>query len=91
MDEIWIDGERLKTIGEVHDLLAAALSFPAWYGRNPDALFDCLTEPHRPVRMHVVHEDQLARRLGDSWQPIRAALEAAAEETPRVALVFDEA
>ena len=27
-----------------HDLLAASLAFPAYYGRNLDALHDCLTE-----------------------------------------------
>lgn len=27
----------------IHDQLAQALAFPQWYGRNLDALHDCLT------------------------------------------------
>lgn len=27
-----------------HESIARALSFPAWYGNNLDALYDCLTD-----------------------------------------------
>lgn len=29
---------------QLHDALALALDFPTWYGRNLDALYDCLTQ-----------------------------------------------
>lgn len=29
---------------QMHTLLASSLAFPAYYGHNLDALFDCLTE-----------------------------------------------
>ncbi|WP_211357244.1 barstar family protein [Nocardioides rubriscoriae] len=37
-----VDGAHVATAPELHDALAAALGFPDWYGRNLDALHDCL-------------------------------------------------
>ena len=39
-----IDGAAIETRDQLHDTLARQLSFPAYYGRNLDALFDCLTD-----------------------------------------------
>ena len=39
-----IDCARLSCRTAAHDYLARMLELPAWYGRNLDALFDCLTE-----------------------------------------------
>ena len=37
-----LDGELIKQKG--HDYLAEALDLPDYYGKNLDALYDCLTE-----------------------------------------------
>jgi RNAse (barnase) inhibitor barstar len=37
-----LDGKLIKENG--HDYLAEALNFPDYYGKNLDALYDCLTE-----------------------------------------------
>ena len=39
-----LDGETILDKDMLHDTLAAALDFPDWYGRNLDALYDCLTD-----------------------------------------------
>ena len=44
MAEIVLDGLELRSLEEVHDRFAQALALPEWYGRNLDALFDCLTD-----------------------------------------------
>ena len=36
---------------ELHARIAAALSFPDWYGHNLDALYDCLNEISGKVRL----------------------------------------
>ncbi len=42
MREIVFDGAELPTPRQVQDALALRMEFPAWYGRNLDALHDCL-------------------------------------------------
>ena len=44
MEEIIIACEKIDGPRAFHRLLAKELAFPAWYGSNLDALYDCLTE-----------------------------------------------
>lgn len=39
-----LDGNRCKTEASLHKELAAILRFPDYYGKNFDAMFDCLTD-----------------------------------------------
>lgn len=43
MKQITIDCRKIETPGQLHSAFAGALEFPAWYGKNLDALYDCLT------------------------------------------------
>jgi ribonuclease inhibitor len=42
MREFVFDGAELPTPRQVQDALAERMEFPEWYGRNLDALHDCL-------------------------------------------------
>lgn len=44
MQIITLDGARMTGKRETHLYLAQTLRFPVYYGRNLDALHDCLTE-----------------------------------------------
>lgn len=44
MKEIILDCNGIETPAQLHRALSGALAFPAWYGNNLDALFDCLCE-----------------------------------------------
>ena len=44
------DFARLGTADAVYDYLAEELSFPTYFGRNLDALHDCLTDLSSPTR-----------------------------------------
>ena len=44
MNRVQLSARKWRTEQDVHDALARALQFPGYYGRNLDALYDCLTE-----------------------------------------------
>ena len=48
---ILCDFARLGSADAVYDYLAAELRFPAYFGRNLDALHDCLTDIGAPTRL----------------------------------------
>ena len=44
MKQITLDGNILSDAAMVHDYLIEMLEFPEYYGKNLDALHDCLTD-----------------------------------------------
>ena len=42
--EYELDGTAIRGKDDFYDAVAAALSFPSWFGRNLDALHDCLCD-----------------------------------------------
>ena len=54
IETIRLDGAGLCRREEAFALLGEALALPEWWGRNLDALYDCLTgELGRPVRLEL--------------------------------------
>ena len=51
MEIIILDGRKMTAFDDLHDYLKKVMRFPAYYGRNLDALADCLSElgPHVTV------------------------------------------
>lgn len=65
------------------DRCARALRLPEWFGRNWDALADCLGDPEwgpaRPGRLLVVRRwQEYAAARPDEWETAREVLDAAA-------------
>ena len=87
MAEIVLDGLEIESLEEVHDRFARALDLPEWYGRNLDALFDCLTEQSEPVTVRLLHQEALEDRLGRRGLALVRLLRRAAAENPRVTLL----
>jgi RNAse (barnase) inhibitor barstar len=55
LDAVRIDLDGCADKAEFLERTAAALGFPAWFGGNWDALFDCLADlSWRPARGHVL-------------------------------------
>ena len=44
MKQVTLDGNVLSDATMAHDYLMKTLEFPEYYGKNLDALFDCLTD-----------------------------------------------
>lgn len=86
MAEILLDGLEIETIEDIHTLFIQALALPDYYGRNLDALFDCLTELGRDTVIRLQNQAALEGRLGRRGRALAALLRRAAEENPHITL-----
>lgn len=55
MRTIEIDGKLIKKEG--HDYLKEVLNFPDYYGKNLDALYDCLTDIGVETEIRLLNKD----------------------------------
>lgn len=59
-----LDGEEIRDKEKLHEMLAEALKFPNWYGKNLDALYDCLTDGQEETEIVVRNRELLREHLG---------------------------
>ena len=59
MREIVVNCAEIGTLAQMHDTLARALNFPEWYGKNLDALHDCLTAICEETQITFLHFSSL--------------------------------
>ena len=80
-----IDCTALTDRDAVHDVLAQELCLPVYYGRNLDALYDCLTE-FPACRILLLHTESLSP-LGAYGSALLATLRDAAQDNPLLTLI----
>lgn len=54
MQRIELDFTNCKTIEGLHEMFKETFDFPDYYGRNLDALWDCLTDLSIDEPIHIV-------------------------------------
>jgi len=75
---VYLDADRLKDRVQAHEYLAEMLSLPEYYGKNLDALYDCLTEL-KDCRIVILYTQET--ELSDTYgEKIVSVLEEAARE-----------
>ena len=74
-----LDGAMMNTQERAHEHLRTALGFPDYYGRNLDALFDCLSDLHGEIRLY--HASLLRRAMPVYAEKILRVLKDAQEES----------
>lgn len=65
MKHIKLDGKDIKQ--EKHDYLIRKLKLPAYYGRNLDALYDCLTEIGEETEIEIINSEYVSQDLIDTF------------------------
>ena len=78
--QIFLDCRRLTERRSAHEYLEEVLDFPEYYGRNLDALYDCLLEVQECDI--VLQYEKEARLEGTYGERIIEVLEEAAFENP---------
>ena len=79
-----IEGAAVGSMDRLHRLLAEQLDFPAWYGGNLDALYDCLTDLMEETSIILLHNLALAETLGTGYGRFCRVLTDAAAENPNL-------
>ena len=84
MKQIALDGNLLSDLTQVHDYLKEQLDFPEYYGKNLDALHDCLTDLC-DVEITITAPDQ----DGAIFQKILRVFKAANRENDELKVIFE--
>lgn len=58
-----LDGKQMVSKKETHLYLQETFGFPQYYGKNLDALYDCLTEM-REMEVELHHTEEMLTALG---------------------------
>lgn len=85
MKEIIIDCIHVSSRTDLHQVFAEALSFPGYYGKNLDALYDCLTGMSGRIRMMNWEKNG----MGIYSSAVRKVLENAADRNPKLKITFE--
>ena len=83
MKQIILDGNVLADAAKVHDYLMEMLDFPEYYGKNLDALHDCLTDLEDVEIMITAPEED-----GAIFQRILRVFKSAENENASIKLIL---
>ena len=73
-----LDGAMMNTKEKAHDHLQEQLALPPYYGRNLDALYDCLSVMSGRIKMY--HTAEMRRSLAAYGEKILRVLKDAQSE-----------
>jgi ribonuclease inhibitor len=72
MTKIFLEGLLVKSEKDLHSQLALALEFPSYYGKNLDALWDCLSDyaislKGQSVDLVIRNSDHVRKTVGPDY------------------------
>ncbi|MCQ2419384.1 MAG: diaminopropionate ammonia-lyase [Clostridia bacterium] len=88
--KVILDGLMIHTKADLHDAFAQALQLPEWYGRNLDALHDCLTDIHEQTQIVLCNYPQLEQTLGPYAHRLQTMLRHAEQTNSFIRILFDQ-
>lgn len=89
--EIVLDAKRFKGRSRAHAYLKEALRLPDYYGKNLDALYDCLGDIGEETVIVVPEVIQKKEYLGDYGKTMLRVFKDAAEENEALTVIVKEA
>lgn len=89
MRVVVIDAIEMISSDVAHSYLARKLSFPDYYGKNLDALHDCITDISDPTHIVLYHFTDMSVKTRSFLCPIIRTLKASVEENKNLTLSID--
>ena len=80
MKIVLLDGEKISSASDMHEIFKKELDLPEWYGKNLDALNDVLTERTDDVGIVVVNDAAFKKALGRKYKGFVALMKDLSEE-----------
>ena len=89
MKKITVDLTNIETPGGMHAYLAYVMDFPAYYGRNLDALHDILSGFNKTgaVTFHIINREKQSSRMVTLYQAMLDMLTDLGRENPNIGVV----
>ena len=84
--KVRLDGSLMTDKTAAHDHIREQLSFPNYYGRDLDALYDLLTSLPETVEIDLADKDQMLEQLGAYGTSLLLTLQQAEEDAPNLIL-----
>ena len=88
MERIILNGKRMITKEVTHAYLKRKFSFPDYYGRNLDALWDLLSTRAKETEIVIVHAHCIRENLGQYGISLLRVFEDLQEENRRVHVIY---
>ena len=85
-----IDLQGILSRDELYDYLEDELPFPAYFGRNLDAVHDVLTEYGRNWTIHFLHLTDIEVMMPRYMEKFRDMCADAMQETEGLEIIFDD-
>lgn len=85
---VTLSGNKMTSKESLHGYLAKKLAFPAYYGKNLDALHDCLCEITHPLFITVTYTERMLSYTGDYGACFLTVLKDAAQENKMLHLAL---
>ena len=89
MKTVVLDGAMMTDRAGMYDYLTERLGLPGYFGRNLDALHDCLTSISEPTRLVIYRPAPMLEALGQYAETAMQLLRSTAAENPCLEVVFD--
>lgn len=75
MEYIILDGRKMTGKAELHEYVASALKFPKHYGKNLDALSDCVSECCKGMTIRITNTMDMLDSVGGYGEAFLGVLE----------------
>ena len=66
MKSVILDAKKMVEKEKMHEYFAKKFDLPEYYGKNLDALFDCLCEINEPTLIKIKNENALDSAIKES-------------------------